>query len=98
MRMHRLAELKRQGTYDPVWNIAPGKGPATLWGELSHHQLEEEATAEAAFDKRLQERARSLGCSLELVRYVETLEHQLNIVLYPALMFDDLEVTEPTTD
>ncbi len=93
MRMHRLAELKRQGNYDPVWNIGPGKGPETVWGAPPDHQLEEKPPGDTAHEKRLQERARSLGCSLELVRYIETLEHRMNIVLYPAHMLDGLEVT-----
>lgn len=75
----QIDALKKNWRYDPCWDIEDTEGFEEHKEELLAYRLEVEGQWQEAEDKRINERAERLKCSVELVRYLENLERRIDL-------------------
>lgn len=76
---NEIESLKKNWRYDPCWDIEDTEGFAEHKEELRAYRLEVERQWQEVEDKRINERAEILKCSVELVRYLENLERRIDL-------------------
>jgi len=72
-----LAHLKANWLGDPCWDIEDTKGFEAHYNELRDWRFNLEETEAIKEENRLMTKAVTLGCTVELVGYIETLERRL---------------------
>lgn len=75
--MITIDELKRQWNADPCWDIERSEGFEAHYAELLQYRLDTEHEWQERERKRKQFRAEALGCSVELIGYLEGLEARI---------------------
>ena len=68
-----ISELKRQWQNDPCWDIEDTEGFEAHSDELKAWREQLEANWQARENSRLAAKAEHFGCSVELVRHLESL-------------------------
>lgn len=76
---NEIESLKKSWRYDPCWDIENTEGFEEHKEELLAYRLGIEKEWQEREDKRINERADKLKCSVELVRYLENLERRIDL-------------------
>ncbi len=72
-----IMELKENWLSDPCWDIEDTPGFELYYHELKDYRENIERVQNERRAARLAATATKLGCSVELVKYIESLEHRI---------------------
>lgn len=72
-----IEALKQNWASDPCWDIEDTKDFEAHYAELRDWRFNREETEAIKEENRLMTKAVTLGCSVELVGYIEALERRL---------------------
>lgn len=75
-----IDHLKNNWLSDPCWDIEDTKGFEAHYTDLRDWRFQLEETEAIKEENRLMTKAVSLGCSVELVGYIEALERRLALL------------------
>ena len=73
-----VEDLKREWEGNPHWNLEDTDGFEDHKEELREFSKNKYAEWEAGRENRLTTKAKSLGCSVALVQYIEALEYKVD--------------------
>ena len=73
----QIDDLKAQWKADPCWDIEDTEGFEDHKHELLKYRLEIHHAWAKKVQARLEEKAKKLGCPVELVKYIEMVEYDL---------------------
>jgi len=78
MKTHtEIIELKRQWENDPCWDIETTEGFEDHKQELLEHRVMKEYEWKLKEEERLEPKARKMGCSIQMIKWMETIEKKI---------------------
>ena len=78
MNKEQVEKLKKDWEQDPTWDLEKTEGFENYHDELLAYRLQREKKWKEKFQADITERAKSLNCSAELIKYLKFLEQRID--------------------
>ncbi len=80
MERQAVEDLKKDWITDPCWDLEETEGFEAYYQELLAFRKRIEEAARIKQEREVEDKARALNCSVDLVNYIETLEYKIEML------------------